>query len=157
MGFRPYEGIDYGYLGMSADEMLRFCKRLRGEPVSYLEFLAVVAGGDVDTLLKKDAEYGGSWKRRGGVGAFMMLARKWDRIEQRVQQRDTGAADAKFPGTPYDIFEHIAADTRAEGLLDDIRDLRAYLLLVEAEMMARGIGRRPIRPDQPHPFGHQED
>ena len=36
------------------------------------------------------------------------------------------------------MFEHIVADQRAEGLMDDIRDLRRYLLLVEAEMAARG-------------------
>jgi hypothetical protein len=38
----------------------------------------------------------------------------------------------------HNIFQHILADRRAEPLLDDIRDLRRYLILVEAEMAARG-------------------
>jgi hypothetical protein len=36
------------------------------------------------------------------------------------------------------ILEHIAADRRSEPVLDDVRDLRQFLLLVEAEMAARG-------------------
>ena len=31
----------------------------------------------------------------------------------------------------YDIFEAHEIDSRAEGILDDIQDLRRYLLLVE--------------------------
>ena len=37
---------------------------------------------DIETLVEKEDDYGDSWKRRGGIGAFMMLARKWDRIEK---------------------------------------------------------------------------
>lgn len=77
---------------------------------------------DTDTLVEKGRNYGDSWKRRGGIGAFMMLARKWDRIEEQVKKDG------------YDIFASIAKDMRAEGMLDDIRDLRRYLLLVEDEM-----------------------
>lgn len=40
-----------------------------------------------------------------------------------------------------DIFLGIATDTRGEGLIDDVRDLRRYLMLVEAEMRARGFQR----------------
>ncbi len=99
------------------------------EPVSsYLSKLEGISALDVSGLKKAEESYGDSWKRRGGVGAFMMLARKWDRLENRV----------KSDPTPYDIFKHIAADTRGEGLIDDIRDLRRYLMLVEAEMVARG-------------------
>ena len=36
---------------------------------------------DVDALEKAEESYGNSWRQRGGVGAFMMLARKWDRID----------------------------------------------------------------------------
>jgi hypothetical protein len=36
------------------------------------------------------------------------------------------------------VFEHLKADRRAEGVIDDISGLRQYLLLVEAEMAARG-------------------
>jgi hypothetical protein len=104
----------------------------------YLEFLDAVAASDVRGLHKAEKSYGASWKRRTGIGAFMMLARKWDRIEKRVATPIVGAADAP-PAAQYDVFDHIAADRRVEGIIDDIRDLRRYLMLVEAEMAARGV------------------
>jgi hypothetical protein len=74
---------------------------------------------DCGTLRTKDKEYGGSWHRRGGPGAFMMLARKWDRIATAIDKYgDLGAL--------------IAKDQREEGVIDDITDLRCYLLLVLA-------------------------
>lgn len=86
------------------------------------EELDKVATSDCNALMEAQEHYGDSWKQRGGVGAFMMLARKWDRIENRVS-RDQ-----------YNIFEAIIEDDRAEGVMDDIRDLRRYLILVEAEI-----------------------
>lgn len=80
---------------------------------------------DVLGLHKAERSYGDSWKQRGGVGAFMMLARKWDRIENQVK-------DFK-----WDVFEAVQDDAREEGILDDIKDLRRYLFLVEAEMRLR--------------------
>ena len=81
-----------------------------------------IALKDQDALVKAGQSYGDSWKQRGGVGAFMMLARKWDRIENQVKPNG------------WDIFETYKKDTRAEGILDDIQDLRRYLLLVEEEI-----------------------
>ena len=52
----------------------------------------------------------------------MMLARKWDRIEKQTSDYT------------YDIFLALEEDKRPEGLIDDIKDLRRYLLLVEAHM-----------------------
>lgn len=82
-----------------------------------------IAHEDVQQLHEAEKSYGNSWKQRGGVGAFMMLARKWDRIENQTQREK------------YDIFQTIRIDNREEGVIDDIRDLRRYLLLVEAEML----------------------
>jgi|TARA_Y100001938_G_scaffold139611_1_gene206700 hypothetical protein len=82
----------------------------------------VLASEDVKGLHNAEQSYGDSWKKRGGIGAFMMLARKWDRIEKQ-------SCDYT-----YDIFLALEEDKRPEGLIDDIRDLRRYLLLVEAEM-----------------------
>jgi len=91
---------------------------------------------EVEKLAQKDAykleeaekSYGDSWKKRGGVGAFMMLARKWDRIAEQNNEANTG----------FNIFQAIEKDEYSEnGILDDIRDLRRYLLLVEAEMLLR--------------------
>tara|TARA_R100000655_G_scaffold30264_1_gene61027 strand:- start:3764 stop:4093 length:330 start_codon:yes stop_codon:yes gene_type:complete len=74
---------------------------------------------DVRELVEAEKSYGDSWRKRGGVGAFMMLARKWDRIENQTHKEG------------YDIFSAIAKDPTDTGILDDIRDLRRYLILVE--------------------------
>jgi|TARA_Y100001978_G_C23443593_1_gene314212 hypothetical protein len=82
----------------------------------------VLANDDVSALHEAEKSYGDSWKKRGGIGAFMMLARKWDRIENQSNDYT------------YDIFLALEEDQRPEGLIDDIRDLRRYLLLVEAQI-----------------------
>ena len=79
-----------------------------------------------EQLHVSEQSYGDSWRKRGGVGAFMMLARKWDRLEKQVEEHG------------YDIFKAIETDTRPEGIIDDIRDLRRYLLLVDAHMQTKG-------------------
>ena len=99
----------------------------------FIDHLSPVAVEDVTGLTEAQKHYGNSWKQRGGVGAFMMLARKWDRIEQKAKQANASV-------NQYDIFEHLAIDDRGEGLIDDIRDLRRYLMLVEAEARAMGVG-----------------
>lgn len=89
---------------------------------------------DVQVLIEKGRSYGSSWRNRGGIGAFMMLARKWDRIENQCKAQG------------YDIFSAIGADRvldSADGLLDDIADLRRYLLLVESHMTAPKCGVAP--------------
>jgi len=87
-----------------------------------------LANQDVEGLHESEQSYGDSWKQRGGVGAFMMLARKWDRLEKQVNEYN------------YDVFLAAKDDMREEGILDDIRDLRRYLFLVEAEVRMRGNG-----------------
>lgn len=118
----------------------------------YLDVLQKVADSDVVGLQRAEKSYGDSWKRRGGIGAFMMLARKWDRLEQRCGEVPAknktlipvqGLPSAQFirsegEGDRFDIFCHIDYDERSEGIIDDIRDLRRYLMLIEAEMIARG-------------------
>lgn len=74
---------------------------------------------DVGGLLEARKSYGESWCKRGGIGAFMMLARKMDRIEN--QAKNCG----------WDVFEAVRKYPGKEGVLDDIRDLRRYLILVE--------------------------
>ena len=94
----------------------------------YRTFLHAIANEDVKELKRKDEEYGGSWLRRGGTGAYHAAIRKADRLDTSV---------AKFG---YDVFEAIAKDERSEGIIDDIRDLRRYLLLWEARAMELRIG-----------------
>lgn len=116
--------------------------------LAYMDRLQEIADEDIRVLKVKDAEYGGSWKKRGGVGAYMMFARKTDRLEVAVKRHN------------YDVFVAATADTREEGILDDIRDARRYLALIEAEILER----RPSIPcytgpsieldGQEHPFGY---
>jgi|TARA_R110000824_G_scaffold106188_4_gene250884 hypothetical protein len=104
--------------------------RLPADPIvpsDILDHVKHLCLEDLASLKKSEKKYGDSWKRRGGVGAFMMLARKWDRIENTV------GADFQF-----NIFSAIDHDSSSTGILDDIRDLRRYLLLVEAEMIRLG-------------------
>ena len=85
-----------------------------------------LAQEDTQSLHRAEASYGDSWRKRGGVGAYMMLARKWDRLEK--QDNEHG----------YDVFKAANEDQRPEGIMDDIRDLRRYLFLVEAELRING-------------------
>lgn len=131
--------------------------------MSHTDHLSEVAEADVRALLEAEKHYGSSWKRRGGVGAFMMLARKWDRLECALRPDDVRegcAAGSTGPCAPWDIFGALEADRREEGILDDIRDLRRYLMLVESEMLARAHEEglkvaleRPVRacPEDRHP------
>ena len=105
------------------DYMKRRIYRLKEEKISnIISIVGKLSKEDVEGLAKAEKSYGDSWRQRGGIGAFMMLARKWDRLEKQVNEFG------------YDIFNAIDNDTRDEGILDDIRDLRRYLFLVEAHM-----------------------
>ncbi len=97
------------------------------EANDHLDLLAEIAAGDARGLVSAHGHYGNSWKKRGGSGAFHMLARKWDRLEKLLSEHG------------WDIFKAMDADERGEGIIDDIRDLRRYLLLIEAEAKARGL------------------
>lgn len=117
-----------------------------------LNHLQAIADKDAAGLKKAAESYGDSWKKRGGVGAYMMLCRKWDRIENALDPLKAIPGREPMPGMApidawpgskqsvpaYDIFAGLLADGRGEGLIDDVRDLRRYLLLVESEMVAQG-------------------
>jgi len=81
-----------------------------------LENLAVQ---DARVVTRKNKEYGESWCKRGGQQAFAVIWRKADRIEAILEQQDNG----------YDIFS--AWGNNPANIIDDIRDLRQYLLLLE--------------------------
>ena len=104
---------------------------------TYLDMLDEIAQADVAGLRKAEESYKDSWKKRGGVGAFMMLARKWDRIENQLTNRLLIP-----PMTAFDIFQFMENSSK-EGILDDVRDLRRYLMLVEAEVLARKANAAP--------------
>lgn len=104
-------------------------------------------------VAQKDLEYGQSWKKRGGVSAGENVMRKVDRLTEQLQRHD------------WNIFKAIADMSTGEGLIDTIRDLRGYLLLVEVELIRRGVVKPLYAPPerlvprhvdetgQRHPFG----
>lgn len=98
--------------------------------MNHLLYLDRVARSDSVQVKKRELKYKGSWKRRGGIGAFMMTARKWDRIENDME---------KVFG--YDVFKGVEDDPSGKdgSVLAEIRDLRQYLLLIEAEMVSRKL------------------
>ena len=99
-----------------------------------------IALGDVTALEEAEKSYGDSWKRRGGTDSFMILARKWDRIENQCKRVE------------FNILNACEFDKRSEGIMDDIRDLRRYLILVEQEMVQR-VG---VVPEVPKGEGEPE-
>jgi len=109
----------------------------KSKEVSILEEVEELGCWDAEALSHAQESYGDSWKKRGGVGAFMMLARKWDRIENQTKKHN------------YDIFEAILSNPSNEGIIDDIWDLRRYLFLVEAEIRRELGGFAPGEPQEP--------
>lgn len=105
-----------------------FINLTSSEMLDRSETFAKVVEGDVDGLIEAAKHYGESWYQREGAGAFFMLARKWDRIEKRM--KDEGYKS---------MIEVLKADRRAEGMIDDLRDLRRYLVLVEAKLIELGV------------------
>ena len=96
-------------------------------PDNKWENMRNIAQRDLEALKKAEESYGNSWRRRGGVGAFMMLARKFDRIEHQATKHG------------WDIFRAGEVYKGEAGLLDDIRDLRRYLILVENDILVNTV------------------
>lgn len=100
----------------------------RRMPAAQLARLKAIALRDSEGLASAHEKYGDSWRKRGGGEAYHNLTRKWDRIERAVEAVPS-----------QDVFAAIVSDAEAhkegllakDGLLDDVRDLRRYLLLVE--------------------------
>lgn len=95
------------------------------ELLKYHRHLESIANADIEYVRHKDAQYEASWKKRGGAGAFFTIVRPWDRF------------DSISRAAHYDVFSKI----REEGLqgpdgslIACVRDIRRYLLLLEAEM-----------------------
>lgn len=101
--------------------------------------LSSMAMKDLQELTERDKTYGSSWKKRGGIGAFMMLARKADRIMAMSQ----GSNDL------VRLWMFNPGDVR-----DDFIDLRRYLILVEGEYYQTTIPHGNVKAD-PY-FGCQQ-
>ena len=102
------------------------CSNCQAIVIGYRNTGFALARNDINELIAAQQSYGDSWKKRGGVGAFMMLARKWDRIFNQTSKLSPGnivAAGAQCVGR--------------DDMRDDVGDLRRYLLLVVGELAAR--------------------
>ena len=93
----------------------------------HLKHIEPIAKEDAAGLLKAHQSYGDSWKKRGGIGAYMVMIRKFDRMERQVEKYG------------YDVVKAVQADQRSEGLIDDIRDARRYLMLIESWLREMGL------------------
>jgi hypothetical protein len=101
------------------------------EKLRYHRHFDAIAQADIAYIRRKDAQYDASWKKRDGVGAFFTIARPWDRFESISK------------GAGYDLFAKIGEeglDGPDGSLIACVRDLRRYLMLVEAEMTERLSG-----------------
>lgn len=103
--------------------------------MDYLDAADKVLASHKARMVKGHKQYGRSCLKRGGVGLFMMVARKWDRIEEQVKDQRHNSTDV---APPWDIMRHIRVDNRPEGVADDVRDLIDYLLILECELVANG-------------------
>jgi hypothetical protein len=101
----------------------------------YLSRLEAVLSAIRCAVIKGHGKYGDSCLQRGGVGLYMMLARKWDRLER----------DASLTG--YDLLSMIERDVVAnvvDGVADDVLDLCAYLVIALSENQ---VGASPVQLD----------
>jgi hypothetical protein len=112
--------------------------------MDHMNFLGAVAVADVEELRRKEKTYGGSWKKRGGTGAYHVSIRVVDRLQKIVEEEFN-----------CDIFAAIEDDpSGADGsALAQIRDYRRYLMLIESEMMAKGIIEDPAKEKTEAPCG----
>lgn len=140
----------------------------KDQMMNHLPHLQTVADQDVAELQRKEETYQGSWRRSGGVNAWHMIRRKIDRLnvmlapltdEDKANLRslsnfiDTNHALAgieidvssllRRTADAEDIFVATDADTSgADGtVLAEVRDLRRYLLLVEARLVANSASK----------------
>lgn len=95
-----------------------------GPPSTLADRLNAICTHDLHYLITRDADYGSSWLRRGGIGAYLTAVRPIDRLDAQLAA-----------GTPpWDILANAHANPL---VLNAIRDARRYLLLIEAELLRR--------------------
>lgn len=95
--------------------------------VTEMPKLHLIATNDAKILVQADQQYGSSWLKRGGTGAYIVGIRKADRMEQQL---------AKHGGNLRLAVQH---DQRPEGIINDLRDLRRYFYLWEANAQELGF------------------
>lgn len=129
--------------------------------MKHMAFIDSVGQNDAAVLRMKEETYQGSWKRAGGRSAWFMMRRNMDRLITMMAERpatialegfdqiDDGRVSmtlAEFKAMQAqlrseDIFAMIGAEPSGKDgtVLACLRDLRRYLMLIEAEMRAEGV------------------
>lgn len=90
-----------------------------------------------EQLIDKEVSYKGSWQRRGGQGAFMMLARKADRVLPIIDliKETWEVIEHQAQGENYDIWKvWDRCEQMCDSEMNDIEDLAGYLLHIINEM-----------------------
>lgn len=123
--FEAFLRQHYAYDVFNEDDLISvFCDTLLR---LLYQMTDVTSKHDENIVRRKDEEYGGSWQKRGGQGAFMMLCRKYDRIVHQVSLCEN------------DFVKATSRDDRDEGIADDFSDLRCYLLLVASYRLSHNL------------------
>lgn len=102
------------------------------DSMRYMQHLQAVVDAGVAVIREKTRTYRDSWKKRGGAGAWFTMVRPWDRLENIV---------ARHNGDILAAIEAEGGSGEDGSALACVRDLRNYLTLIEAEMVARGVVR----------------
>lgn len=82
---------------------------------------------DIIILREKAIWYGDSWVKRGGVGAFFSMVRKYDRAENIVKSK----------GIKYYNWYHYSSEGN-ESMEETLDDLRRYLFLIVSYKLSYG-------------------
>lgn len=141
--------------------------------LTYHRYLEPLALYDGVFLKEKDTSYGASWKKSGGRSAWFMMVRMMDRLAEMMKppamppeltpeilkSMIEGPNELSGSAAVYlaksieadDIFTKIIARPGGEdgSVLAVLRDLRRYCLLVEAEMVERGVVAAPPEDSRP--------
>lgn len=102
--------------------LMKYKKTMSSESELFEDNLAVQSILPELVLLqnRKEKFYGQSWRKYGDIGAFMNIARKWDRIDTIMKGAMKNGTESLFDGS---------SDLSTETILDTIIDLSLYGLM----------------------------
>lgn len=116
-----------------------------------------IADADVKSLSDAQKRYGDAWCKRGGISVFTKLADKWDKIQDYLT-KPPKSDEAFYNGpsfAPYDVFGAVYETKAVNGVIDDIRDLRRYLMLIEAYCTDCGLTHKGAMPASAAPTAYE--
>lgn len=88
-------------------------------PLPGNEMIKALFSSLVNLAQQKDAEYGASWCKRGGIGAWFTTVRKFDRLVTQMKAKGNNI---------WDVSDDINS---TEALEETIKDAINYLLLIK--------------------------